>query len=110
MGVEVTTSVPSARAASTTAQGARTCVATPGLNRGVTDADCARCLEGYKWWPCNEAILCQCDGTSLLQEGERPGKKVKLSNLRRHGQKDQALVQAGTELSRAGAFMSSHEL
>merc|ERR1712014_457031 len=34
-----------------------TCTATPGLNRGVTDAACAQCASGYKWWPCNEAVL-----------------------------------------------------
>merc|ERR1712066_354568 len=44
-----------------------TCTATPGLNRGVTDAACAKCATGYKWWPCNEAILCQCSGSALIQ-------------------------------------------
>merc|ERR1711933_542828 len=44
-----------------------TCIATPGLNRGVSDADCARCENGYQWWPCNEDILCQCTNTGLVQ-------------------------------------------
>lgn len=43
------------------------CVATPALNRGVSDADCARCADGYKTWPCNEDILCQCSGSELVQ-------------------------------------------
>merc|ERR1711920_400625 len=32
---------------------AMTCTATPGLNAGVTDTDCAKCADGYTWWPCN---------------------------------------------------------
>merc|ERR1712232_301475 len=47
----------------------RACLAAPGLNRGVTDSACARCPNGYRWWPCNEAILCTgaCSpGDSLL--------------------------------------------
>merc|ERR1712187_573776 len=44
-----------------------TCKATPGLNRGATDAACAQCASGYKWWPCNEAILCECSGGALIQ-------------------------------------------
>jgi len=43
------------------------CTATPGLNRGVSDANCAQCETGYKWWPCNEDILCQCTGNALVQ-------------------------------------------
>jgi len=42
------------------------CVATPGLNRGVNDRDCKRCETGYRWWPCNEDILCQCTGGGSL--------------------------------------------
>merc|ERR1711988_1258927 len=44
-----------------------TCTATPGLNRGVTDAACAQCASGYQWWPCNEAVLCECSGGALIQ-------------------------------------------
>merc|ERR1712019_24471 len=39
----------------------------PGLNRGVTDAACAKCADGYQWWPCNEDSLCQCSGSALVQ-------------------------------------------
>jgi len=46
-----------------------TCKATPGLNRGVSDSACAQCEIGYKWWPCNEAELCECTGTALAQLG-----------------------------------------
>merc|ERR1711976_100024 len=46
---------------------AMTCTATPGLNAGVTDADCAKCADGYKWWPCNSDGLCQCSGSALFQ-------------------------------------------
>merc|ERR1712014_431929 len=45
-----------------------TCKATPGLKRGVSDASCAKCANGYKWWPCNDAILCECTGSSLVQQ------------------------------------------
>merc|ERR1712048_1422538 len=45
-----------------------TCKATPGLNRGVSDASCAKCANGYKWWPCNDAVLCECTGNSLVQQ------------------------------------------
>jgi hypothetical protein len=39
------------------------CTKTPGLDRGVTDADCRTCMQGYQFWPCNEPILCQgCTG------------------------------------------------
>merc|ERR1719235_1042214 len=45
------------------------CKVTPGLNRGVSDSACAQCETGYKWWPCNEAELCECTGTALAQLG-----------------------------------------
>merc|ERR1712048_1090111 len=48
-----------------------TCKATPGLNRGVSDSDCAQCETGYKWWPCNDAELCECTGTALAQFGAK---------------------------------------
>merc|ERR1711862_135182 len=48
-----------------------TCKATPGLNRGVSDSACAQCATGYKWWPCNEAELCECTGTTLAQLGTK---------------------------------------
>jgi len=48
-----------------------TCKATPGLNRGVSDSACAQCANGYKWWPCNEAELCECTGTALAQLGTK---------------------------------------
>merc|ERR1712187_882995 len=47
------------------------CKATPGLNRGVSDSDCAQCETGYKWWPCNDAELCECTGTALAQFGAK---------------------------------------
>merc|ERR1711879_607739 len=46
---------------------ATTCTATPGLNRGATDAACAKCADGYQWWPCNDDSLCQCSGSALVQ-------------------------------------------
>merc|ERR1711976_1077110 len=48
-----------------------TCKATPGLGRGVSDSACAQCADGYKWWPCNEAELCECTGTALAQLGTK---------------------------------------
>merc|ERR1712060_312080 len=30
------------------------------LNRGVSDSDCAHCVGGRTYWPCNEEILCVC--------------------------------------------------
>jgi hypothetical protein len=50
-----------------TSNPAMTCIATPGLNRGVTDAACAKCADGYQWWPCNDDSLCQCSGSALVQ-------------------------------------------
>lgn len=37
-----------------------TCVATPGLYRGVSDADCQKCVDGVATWPCNKDHLCTC--------------------------------------------------
>merc|ERR1712187_368782 len=51
--------------------GGATCKATPGLNRGVSDSACAQCAAGYKWWPCNEAELCECTGTAVAQLGTK---------------------------------------
>merc|ERR1712048_926442 len=73
-----------------------TCVATPGLNRGVTDAACAKCADGYKWWPCNEDILCKCSGSALVQV-HVPTKRAVGSRLKRHGAflaPDHAMLQA----------------
>merc|ERR1712151_1067140 len=61
-----------------------TCVATPGLNRGLTDAACAKCADGYKWWPCNEDILCKCSGSALVQV-HVPTKRAVESRLKRQG-------------------------
>jgi hypothetical protein len=36
------------------------CVAVLGLNRGVSDNDCAHCWSGRTYWPCNEQALCSC--------------------------------------------------
>merc|ERR1719161_1578330 len=49
------------------------CVATPGLNNGVGDADCAKCVAGYEFWPCNFEGYCQgeCGPTALLQMSTR---------------------------------------
>jgi len=86
---------PEPKPAPVPAPGAMTCVATPGLNRGVTDAYCARCAQGYKWWPCNEAILCQCSGPQLAQVRQRS-----LRQARRHKTIGAALVQDGARLAR----------
>jgi len=59
-----------------------TCKATPGLKRGVSDASCAKCANGYKWWPCNEAILCECQPASLVQHSV--GRESKLRGFRAH--------------------------
>merc|ERR1719499_584227 len=59
--------------------------ATPGLNRGVSDSACAQCETGYKWWPCNEAELCECTGTALAQLGTKmePKKRTVRKNQMR---------------------------
>merc|ERR1711874_503471 len=59
-----------------------TCKATPGLNRGVSDSACAQCETGYKWWPCNEAELCECTGTALAQLGTKM--EIKKRSVRRN--------------------------
>merc|ERR1712014_44313 len=76
-----------------------TCVATPGLNRGVSDADCSRCANGYKWWPCNEDILCRCSGSSnaLIQFRETMERKKRVRTANRAGAflaPDHAMLQA----------------
>merc|ERR1712064_94395 len=38
----------------------------PRLNNGVTDAACAKCADGYQWWPCN-TDSCECSGSALFQ-------------------------------------------
>eukprot|EP00929_Paragymnodinium_shiwhaense_P039153 TRINITY_DN2058_c0_g2_i1.p1 TRINITY_DN2058_c0_g2~~TRINITY_DN2058_c0_g2_i1.p1 ORF type:complete len:412 (+),score=41.66 TRINITY_DN2058_c0_g2_i1:74-1237(+) len=42
--------------------GSAECKANPGANSGVSDSDCAKCADGYQWWPCNDATLCIGDG------------------------------------------------
>merc|ERR1712039_612555 len=64
-----------------------TCKATPGLNRGVSDSACAQCETGYKWWPCNDAELCECTGTALAQFGAKmePKKRsARTKHVRKH--------------------------
>merc|ERR1712060_276269 len=63
------------------------CKATPGLNRGVSDSACAQCETGYKWWPCNDAELCECTGTALAQFGAKmePKKRsARTKHVRKH--------------------------
>eukprot|EP00928_Gymnodinium_smaydae_P012899 TRINITY_DN1470_c0_g6_i1.p1 TRINITY_DN1470_c0_g6~~TRINITY_DN1470_c0_g6_i1.p1 ORF type:complete len:561 (-),score=102.66 TRINITY_DN1470_c0_g6_i1:240-1922(-) len=37
------------------------CPAIPNNNQGCTDENCAKCLDGYQWWPCNTpAPCCSC--------------------------------------------------
>jgi len=60
-----------------------TCVATPGLNRGVSDENCAQCAMGYKWWPCNEEGLCQCAGASLVQVAPHVVSKKRVAGSRK---------------------------
>merc|ERR1712151_294970 len=64
-----------------------TCKATPGLNRGVSDSSCAQFETGYKWWPCNDAELCECTGTALAQFGAKmePKKRTaRTKHVRKH--------------------------
>jgi len=73
---EETTEAPAAASTTTQASGSgMTCTAAPNLNRGVTDADCATCETGYHWWPCNEAILCDCTGSLLSVDREEKAVK-----------------------------------
>ncbi|CAJ1434349.1 unnamed protein product [Effrenium voratum] len=46
----------------TSVSGSLTCVPTEGLPpNGATAANCQRCAEGYKWWPCNtDPAICTC--------------------------------------------------
>merc|ERR1711862_403426 len=50
------------------------CIATPGLNMGVSDVDCAHCPKGRTWWPCNQANLCrgQCSAKSAPTPAPTP--------------------------------------
>jgi len=73
------------------------CTATPNLNRGVTDADCATCTEGYQFWPCNEAILCTCT-PSLIEAAVASGKRVRAKEHRFLG-----LIQQSDDVQK-GAF------
>merc|ERR1712187_14053 len=60
----------------------KTCLATSvgKRERGVSDTACKKCEDGYKWWPCNEAILCECTASPALVQ--RPG----LRGVKRHAQ------------------------
>merc|ERR1712187_853685 len=60
----------------------KTCAATSvgKRERGVSDKACKRCEDEYKWWPCNEAILCECTASPALVQ--RPG----LRGVKRHAQ------------------------
>jgi len=60
------TPTPAPTPAPTSGSSPVTCVATPGLNRGVSDRHCEKCETGYRFWPCNEDILCQCTGGGSL--------------------------------------------
>lgn len=90
-----TTSVPtpvSTPKPTVASSGGAICKAIPGLNRGVSDASCAKCARGYKWWPCNEAHLCQCSSGSLVQRGaDRESNKRKARS--RFLAPDQAMCQ-----------------
>merc|ERR1711982_37657 len=44
------------------------CVAVTGLNRGVSDSDCAHCLSGRTYWPCNEQALCSCPSQCVFDQ------------------------------------------
>merc|ERR1712048_1443496 len=57
------------------------CKAKAGSERGVSDAACARCDTGYKWWPCNDADLCECSGAALAQS--RANTKPKMRTARK---------------------------
>merc|ERR1712048_1142454 len=59
-----------------------TCKAIPGLRRGVSDASCAKCANGYKWWPCNDATLCECTSSSLVQRSVRRESRKQSSSAR----------------------------
>merc|ERR1712194_392784 len=60
-GAEVT---PPANGGAESAQ----CVAVAGMNRGVSDNDCAHCLSGRTYWPCNEQALCSCPSQCVFDQ------------------------------------------
>merc|ERR1719240_1257527 len=61
------TSTTKMTSSGTTVQGRNSCLPTPGLPpNGATTSNCARCAEGYQWWPCNtKPAICTCTGGSL---------------------------------------------
>jgi len=70
-----TTAAATTAAATTAAVAPSGCAALPG-NRGATDAKCAKCLTGYKWWPCKQTDgLCNTACFSLLQQHGSPATK-----------------------------------
>jgi len=44
--------------------------------RWTSDDQCAKCAQGYSWWPCNEPELCFCSGTlSQFRVDKSPRRK-----------------------------------
>jgi len=79
------------------------CVSAPGMWRdnGVSDADCAKCAEGYQWWPCNFPGYCEgsaCNGGAGLAQvsaKDHSSAKRRGAHLRRQGHQGPALIQGG---------------
>merc|ERR1712151_863694 len=79
------------------------CKAIPGLNRGVTDSDCAKCETGYQWWPCNDKDLCVCN-SGLLQDTARDAPKRRARTSKRKQEfmgTDDVMMQFFSELQRS---------
>lgn len=89
------------------ATGGRACVATPGLNRGVSYSACRRCETGYRWWPCNEAILCQCTGSFVeLSDSRWLGRRAGAAFLA----PDHAMLQTYVHHSGANVCRTNHSM
>mmetsp|Transcript_103063 Transcript_103063/g.312655 ORF Transcript_103063/g.312655 Transcript_103063/m.312655 type:complete len:493 (-) Transcript_103063:65-1543(-) len=56
----------------------QTCPAVVGNTNGCTDAWCAKCLDGYEWWPCNvDPVCCTCMASKM-------GLAAKKAEVKRH--------------------------
>jgi len=50
-----------------------TCAPAPGTNAGATITNCAKCANGYKWWPCNtQPPICICSESSTVAPTPAP--------------------------------------
>jgi hypothetical protein len=88
------------------------CAAVAGLNRGVSDSDCAHCLSGRTYWPCNEQALCVCPSHCLFDQIWKCSGSLTQVRAPRHLRKGSASASltAGTAFVQQTNTMTVHKL